>query len=69
MWHQKTRNHRRQGWVLPDALLAVSIVATSVMLAQSFLQTTHRLEHQRQVQLQRVRRQHDDALKRWLAVQ
>ncbi|MFC6290218.1 hypothetical protein [Levilactobacillus angrenensis] len=68
MW--KRSNHsRRQGWLLPDALLALSVVATSVVLAQGFLQTTHRLEQQRQVHLQRVRQQHDDALKRWLTAQ
>lgn len=68
MW-RSIKRERRRGWILPDALLAVSVVATSVVLAQGFLQTTHHLEQQRQVHLQRVRQQHDVALQRWLAAQ
>ncbi|AYM03485.1 hypothetical protein [Levilactobacillus yiduensis] len=68
MW-QLIKRERRRGWILPDALLAMSVVATSVMLAQGFLQTTHHLEQQRQVHLQQVRHQHDVALQHWLAAQ
>lgn len=68
MW-KKHYSGGYRGWVLPDALLALSIISMTVISAQDFLQTTHQLEQQRQVRLERIRQQHDRALAEWLTVQ
>jgi len=65
MW--KPRQHAgHHGWVLPDALLALTVVCLAVTLTTDFLETTHRLEQQRQVKLETARRHHDQALQNWL---
>ncbi|WP_125583842.1 hypothetical protein [Levilactobacillus cerevisiae] len=68
MWKPRKRG-TRNGWVLPDALLALAIVCLAVTLTQDFLQTSQRLEQQRQAKLTAVRRQHDRALLAWVAAQ
>ncbi|WP_125547556.1 hypothetical protein [Levilactobacillus lindianensis] len=60
MW--KRRLKPREGWLLPDALLALSIVALTVILAQQMILTTQRLERIRERELQLARVAHDRAL-------
>lgn len=68
MWKMFRRDEHR-GWVLPDALLALSIVSLTIISAQDFLRTTHHLEQQRQERLAQVRYQHDLALAAWVTAQ
>lgn len=67
MWKPRTTGH--EGWVLPDALMALGIVCLTVILAQDYLQTTQHLAQQRQAQLAVARQRHDQALRRWVAIQ
>ncbi|WP_261810801.1 hypothetical protein [Levilactobacillus humaensis] len=60
MWKQRRKPH--EGWLLPDALLALSIVALTVILAQQVILTTQRLERVRERELRLARVAHDHAL-------
>ncbi|WP_125573449.1 hypothetical protein [Levilactobacillus huananensis] len=60
MWKQRLKP--REGWLLPDALLALSIVALTVILAQQMVLTTQRLERVRERELRLARVAHDRAL-------
>ncbi|MGN1292895.1 MAG: hypothetical protein ACI4UI_09125 [Levilactobacillus brevis] len=69
MWVQHQSGTKRQGWLLPDALLALSIVALTVTTAQHVLLTTEHLARQRQEQLTQARYRHDQALLAWAEAQ
>ncbi|MFC6259500.1 hypothetical protein [Levilactobacillus fujinensis] len=59
----------RGGWTLPDALIALSIVALTVIMVQQVLMTTQEQTQRRTHALLVARQQHDQALERWLAQQ
>ncbi|GEO70695.1 hypothetical protein LAC03_26050 [Levilactobacillus acidifarinae] len=61
-----TRSNSR-GWLLPDALIALSIVTLTLVFTQQALQVTSRVESQRQHRLERARHQRDRRLEKWLA--
>ncbi|CAJ1228502.1 hypothetical protein [Levilactobacillus zymae] len=56
-----------RGWLLPDALLALSLVTLTLVFTQQALQVTSRVERQRQHRLERARYHRDQRLERWLA--
>lgn len=68
MWKQR-RHVVRHGWLLPDALLALGIVALTILLAQQVVMVTQRSEQVRLTRLRRVRAHHDRALLKWAAAQ
>ncbi|MDT6980923.1 hypothetical protein [Levilactobacillus zymae] len=57
---------RREGWLLADALIALSIVALTLLLTQQALLVTRRVELQRQLRLERARHRRDRRLEAWL---
>ncbi len=59
---KQPRRGVHNGWLLPDALLALGIVALTIGLAQQTLTVTQHGEHVRTIQLQRARERHDRAL-------
>lgn len=68
MWkHRKPDGHH--GWLLPDALLALGIVALTVVLAQQALVVTQHGEQIRMAKLRQARAQYDQALLTWAALQ
>lgn len=66
---KQLRRGDHNGWLLPDALLALGIVALTIGLAQQTLMVTQHGERVRTAQLQRAREQHDRALLAWAASQ
>ncbi|MGP4116810.1 hypothetical protein [Levilactobacillus zymae] len=56
-----------RGWLLPDALLALSLVTLTLVFTQQALQVTVRVERQRQHRLERARYHRDQRLEKWLA--
>ena len=68
MWKQR-RPGVRHGWLLPDALLALGIVALTILLAQQALVVTQHREQIQMAKLRQVRARHDHALLKWAAVQ
>lgn len=68
MWKQpRFVVSRRHGWLLPDALLALGIVALTLVMAQQALVVTQRQEQIRTAKLRQVRARHDRALLTWAA--
>lgn len=67
----RTRNlHDRsvvQGWLLIDAVLALSLVSLTLILTQQALQVTQHVEQQRQARLQQARLRRDRRLEAMLA--
>jgi len=59
----------RSGWTLPDALIALSIVALTVIMVQQVLMTTQKQTLRQTHALLAARRQHDQTLERWLEQQ
>ncbi|WP_143463267.1 type IV pilus modification PilV family protein [Levilactobacillus enshiensis] len=57
------------GWTLPDALIALSIVAVTIIMVQQVLITNQRQTAYRTQTLLVARRQHDQALANWVAQQ
>ena len=68
MWKQRrfVASHRH-GWLLPDALLALGIVALTLIMAQQALSVTQRQEQIRTAKLRQVRARHDRVLLTWAA--
>ncbi|QMU07872.1 hypothetical protein H3M12_10585 [Levilactobacillus suantsaii] len=58
---------RNRGWLLPDALLALSIVALTLVMSYQALQVTQHVERVREARLASARLAHDRALERELA--
>ncbi|WP_445089681.1 hypothetical protein [Levilactobacillus hammesii] len=59
----------RSGWLVPDALVALGIVALTILLAQQALMVTQHNEQIRTAKLRQVRARHDQALLKWAATQ
>jgi len=59
----------RSGWTLPDALIALSIVALTVIMVQQVMMTGQQQSQRRTHALLVARRQHDQTLERWLEQQ
>jgi len=57
---------KRVGWILPDALLALSVLAATLILTQQTLVTVHRQTVQDQIALQRSRTRRDRLLLKWV---
>jgi len=66
---KQLRRGDHNGWLLPDALLALGIVALTIGLAQQTLTVTQHGERVRTAQLRRAREQRDQALLAWAASQ
>lgn len=56
---------QRGGWLLPDALLALSLVAVTLVGTQQALMVTRHVENQRQAALIQARKRRDRALIDW----
>ncbi len=57
------------GWLLPDALVALSLVSLSLFTTAELVRTAQRNEQFRIEQVHRARRRHDQALLAWAARQ
>ncbi|MGQ4559154.1 hypothetical protein ACUIJQ_07710 [Levilactobacillus hammesii] len=68
MWKPR-RPAVRSGWLVPDALVALGIVALTILLAQQALMVTQHNEQIRTAKLRQVRARHDQALLKWAATQ
>lgn len=68
MWKPR-RPAVRNGWLVPDALVALGIVTLTVLLAQQTLTVTQHNEQIRTARLRQVRARHDQALLKWAANQ
>ncbi|WP_407887283.1 hypothetical protein [Levilactobacillus sp. N40-8-2] len=66
---KRPRRGDHSGWLLPDALLALGIVALTIGLAQQTLTVTQYGERVRTAQLRQARERHDQALLTWAADQ
>lgn len=54
---------KRHGWLLPDALLALSIVTLTVVMSQQALVMVHRVARHDAIRLERARAHRDWALR------
>ncbi|WP_203641729.1 hypothetical protein [Levilactobacillus andaensis] len=63
------RFNDRSGWTLPDALIALSIVALTVIMVQQVVMTAQTQTQRQTHALMVARRQHDRLLERWLEQQ
>ena len=69
-FHRTGNLHDRsgvQGWLLIDAVLALSLVSLTLILTQQALQVTQHVEQQRQARLQQARLRRDQRLEVMLA--
>ncbi|MFD1550235.1 hypothetical protein [Levilactobacillus fuyuanensis] len=66
---KQPRRGDHNGWLLPDALLALGIVALTIGLARQTLTVTQYGERVRTTQLQQARDRRDRALLDWAANQ
>lgn len=69
-FHRTGNLHDRsvvQGWLLIDAVLALSLVSLTLILTQQALQVTQHVGQQRQARLQQARLRRDQRLEAMLA--
>ena len=64
MWNQRN-NVGHQGFLLPDALIALAVVALTVGLVTQTVLAVQRQAHVREERLMRARLRHDQALLIW----
>ncbi|WP_125681738.1 hypothetical protein [Levilactobacillus yonginensis] len=64
MWNQHS-NDDHQGFLLPDALIALAVVALTVGLVTQTVLVVQRQTHAREERLLRARLRHDQALLKW----